>query len=133
MSAVRPSNVWLSLGIALVGGYADAAGFLLANSFTGHVTGNLVLAAISIAGANGPTFFTRVLAVALLFSRNSLQRSLGTIRCELAILVFVPRHYGHRDNSACDCLLRVNFSSGGTASTVSQLYGNDHRLDQNGN
>jgi len=39
VSAVRLSNVWLFFGLALVGGYADAAGFLLANSFTGHATG----------------------------------------------------------------------------------------------
>jgi uncharacterized membrane protein YoaK (UPF0700 family) len=65
LSAVRLSNVWLSFGLAFVGGYADAAGFLLANSFTGHATGNLVLAAISLAGADWPTFFRRVLAIAL--------------------------------------------------------------------
>jgi uncharacterized membrane protein YoaK (UPF0700 family) len=36
----------LSLGLAFVGGYGDAAGFILAKTFTGHVTGSLVLAAI---------------------------------------------------------------------------------------
>jgi uncharacterized membrane protein YoaK (UPF0700 family) len=65
MSAVRLNKIWLSFGLAFVGGYADAAGFLLANSFTGHVTGNLVLAAISIAGADWVIFFRRVLAIAL--------------------------------------------------------------------
>jgi len=65
MSAVRLNNTWVSLALAFVGGYGDAAGFLLANSFTGHATGNLVLAAISIAGADWPTFFRRVLAIAL--------------------------------------------------------------------
>jgi uncharacterized membrane protein YoaK (UPF0700 family) len=41
--------MWLSLGLAFVGGYGDAAGFVLAKTFTGHVTGNLVLAAIAVA------------------------------------------------------------------------------------
>ena len=59
------SNAWLSLGLAFIGGYADAAGFLLANTFTGHVTGNLVLSAISVARADWPTFSRRVLAIAL--------------------------------------------------------------------
>jgi uncharacterized membrane protein YoaK (UPF0700 family) len=59
------SNVWLSLGLAFVGGYADAAGFLLAHTFTGHVTGNLVLTAISVAHEDWPTFSRRVLAIAL--------------------------------------------------------------------
>jgi uncharacterized membrane protein YoaK (UPF0700 family) len=49
-----PSNIpqadrWLSFGLAFVGGYGDAAGFVLAKTFTGHVTGNLVLGAISVA------------------------------------------------------------------------------------
>ena len=34
-----PRNAWFALGLAFIGGYADAAGFLLANTFTGHVTG----------------------------------------------------------------------------------------------
>jgi uncharacterized membrane protein YoaK (UPF0700 family) len=37
------------LRLAFVGGYADAAGFVLAKTFTGHLTGNLVLAAIAVA------------------------------------------------------------------------------------
>src|ERR1700692_2731498 len=41
--------MWLSLGLAFVGGYGEAAGFILAKTFTGHVTGNLVLAAIAVA------------------------------------------------------------------------------------
>ena len=47
-SLVHPPDKWLSFGFALVGGYVDAAGFVLAKTFTGHVTGNLVLAAIAI-------------------------------------------------------------------------------------
>jgi uncharacterized membrane protein YoaK (UPF0700 family) len=40
---------WLSFGLAFVGGYGDASGFVLAKTFTGHVTGNLVLTGIAVA------------------------------------------------------------------------------------
>jgi uncharacterized membrane protein YoaK (UPF0700 family) len=40
---------WLSFGLALVGGYGDAAGFVIAKTFTGHITGSLVLATIGVA------------------------------------------------------------------------------------
>jgi uncharacterized membrane protein YoaK (UPF0700 family) len=35
----------ISIGLAFVGGYADASSYLLARTFTGHLTGNCVLAA----------------------------------------------------------------------------------------
>ena len=40
---------WLYLALGFVGGYGDAAGFVLARAFTGHATGNLVLGAIATA------------------------------------------------------------------------------------
>jgi uncharacterized membrane protein YoaK (UPF0700 family) len=49
LSNIRQTDTWLSFGLAFVGGYGDAAGFVLAKTFTGHVTGNLVLAAIAVA------------------------------------------------------------------------------------
>jgi uncharacterized membrane protein YoaK (UPF0700 family) len=64
MSVDRRTNTSLSLGLAFVGGYGDAAGFILAGAFTGHVTGNLVLAAISVAGHDWRTCFRRLSAVA---------------------------------------------------------------------
>jgi uncharacterized membrane protein YoaK (UPF0700 family) len=48
-SNINQTGMWLSLGVAFVGGYGDAASFILAKTFTGHVTGNLVLAAIAVA------------------------------------------------------------------------------------
>jgi uncharacterized membrane protein YoaK (UPF0700 family) len=42
MNPAQPDR-WLSFGLAFVGGYGDAASFILAKTFTGHVTGNLVL------------------------------------------------------------------------------------------
>ena len=49
LSNISHTDAWLSLGLAFVGGYGDAASFALAKTFTGHVTGNLVLAAIAVA------------------------------------------------------------------------------------
>jgi len=46
---IRVTDTWLSFGLAFVGGYGDAASFVLAKTFTGHVTGNLVLGAIAVA------------------------------------------------------------------------------------
>jgi uncharacterized membrane protein YoaK (UPF0700 family) len=48
-SDIRQTDTWLSVGLAFVGGYGDAASFILAKTFTGHVTGNLVLGAIAVA------------------------------------------------------------------------------------
>jgi uncharacterized membrane protein YoaK (UPF0700 family) len=45
----QPPDAWLSLGLAFIGGYGDSASFVLAKTFTGHVTGNLVLGAIAVA------------------------------------------------------------------------------------
>jgi uncharacterized membrane protein YoaK (UPF0700 family) len=50
---IRQADAWLSFGLAFVGGYGDAASFVLAKTFTGHVTGNLVLGAIAIAAHDG--------------------------------------------------------------------------------
>jgi uncharacterized membrane protein YoaK (UPF0700 family) len=55
--------MWLALGLAFVGGYGDAAGFVLAKTFTGHVTGNLVLMAINIAARDERATFEHLLAI----------------------------------------------------------------------
>jgi hypothetical protein len=43
---------WLYWALGFVGGYGDAAGFVLARTFTGHATGNLVLGAIATAAGD---------------------------------------------------------------------------------
>src|SRR5713101_1351525 len=68
MSENHRSDSWLSFGPAFVGGYCDAAGYVLAKTFTGHITGTLVLAAISVAGHDWRTFLRHVLAIALFLS-----------------------------------------------------------------
>jgi uncharacterized membrane protein YoaK (UPF0700 family) len=47
--AADERSEWLSFGFALVGGYGDTAGFVIAKTFTGHVTGSLVLATVGAA------------------------------------------------------------------------------------
>src|ERR1700741_118409 len=54
---------WLSFSLAFVGGFGDAAGFVLAKTFTGHITGNLVLAAVSMTVADWRTTAARLLSV----------------------------------------------------------------------
>jgi len=63
---------WLSLGLAFVGGYGDASGFLVANTFTGHVTGNLVLVAIDLVRKNWAGTFGHLFAVLSFLSGVSL-------------------------------------------------------------
>jgi uncharacterized membrane protein YoaK (UPF0700 family) len=57
------ANEWLSFGLALVGGYGDAAGFVIAKTFTGHVTGSLVLATIGVAAHDWRAAFGHASAV----------------------------------------------------------------------
>ncbi len=45
----KPPGEELTYSLAFVGGFGDAAGFVLASTFTGHVTANWVLAAVSLA------------------------------------------------------------------------------------
>src|SRR5713101_4534612 len=49
LSNISQTDTLVSLGLAFVGGYGDAASFVLAKTFTGNVPGNLVLAAIAVA------------------------------------------------------------------------------------
>src|SRR5467141_4574851 len=65
MSENHQIDSWLSFGLAFVGGYCDAAGYVLAKTFTGHVTGTLVLAAISVAGHDWRALLRQLLAIAL--------------------------------------------------------------------
>ena len=64
---VRPTDAWLSFGLAFVGGYCDAAGFVLARAFTGHVTGNLVLGAIAVAAHDWRTMLGHLSAIVTFF------------------------------------------------------------------
>jgi uncharacterized membrane protein YoaK (UPF0700 family) len=60
---IRPTDAALSFGLAFVGGYGDAASFVLAKTFTGHVTGNLVLGAIAVAARDWRAMLGHLAAV----------------------------------------------------------------------
>jgi uncharacterized membrane protein YoaK (UPF0700 family) len=62
-TGLRDTAFGTSLGLAFIGGYADASSFLTARTFTGHLTGNCVLAAVSIATQEWFLAFDRLLAV----------------------------------------------------------------------
>jgi uncharacterized membrane protein YoaK (UPF0700 family) len=71
----------ISISLAFVGGYADAASFLLANTFTGHLTGNCILAAVSAACQEWYLAADRLLAVTVF---------LVGIVCSLTLSRFIP-------------------------------------------
>ncbi len=51
------------IALALAGGFADAAAYLLVGSFTGHITGNTVLGAIALGAGKIDAFWLRLTAV----------------------------------------------------------------------
>jgi uncharacterized membrane protein YoaK (UPF0700 family) len=64
-SGGKGTELGISIGLAFVGGYADASSYLLARTFTGHLTGNCILAAVSVAGRDWYAALDRLLAVIL--------------------------------------------------------------------
>jgi uncharacterized membrane protein YoaK (UPF0700 family) len=71
----------ISIGLAFIGGYADAASFLLAHTFTGHLTGNCVLGAVSAASKEWNLAADRLLAATVF---------IAGILFSLAISRFLP-------------------------------------------
>src|SRR4029077_16234510 len=71
----------ISIGLAFIGGYADASSYLLARTFTGHLTGNCVLAAVSAASKDLYLTLNRILAVVVF---------LGGILFSLILTRFAP-------------------------------------------
>ena len=61
----RSIDSWLYLALSFVGGYGDAAGFVLARAFTGHATGNLVLGAVATAAGDFLNALSHFSAVAV--------------------------------------------------------------------
>jgi len=92
------------IALASTGGYADAASFLLAGSFTGHVTGNVVLAAISLGTGKYRELATHLLAIALflfatsagvLLARAFANKTAALMRAlciEMALIAFATLH-----------------------------------------
>jgi uncharacterized membrane protein YoaK (UPF0700 family) len=69
-------KAWLSFGLAFVGGYGDSASFVLADTFTGHITGSFVLAAISVARHDWPTCWRRFMGIGLFMAGILLSATL---------------------------------------------------------
>ena len=81
------------IALALAGGFADAAAYLLVGSFTGHITGNTVLAAIALGSGKMDASGLRLTAVVafllataggLLLPRMGLGRN-GTLALALIV------------------------------------------------
>lgn len=85
----------ISIGLAFVGGYADASSYLLAQTFTGHLTGNCVLAAVSVASKDWRLTLDRLLAVIVFLSGILVSMILNRFapvwlrRFSLAIAIFI--------------------------------------------
>jgi uncharacterized membrane protein YoaK (UPF0700 family) len=62
----------LALGLALVGGYCDAASLLLVGNFTGHVTGNFVLGATKVATGDWRGALAALLAISVFLAGTFL-------------------------------------------------------------
>lgn len=59
------SAMSLAIALAFAGGYADAGSFVTVGAFTGHVTGNTVLAAVAIARRDWHGALLKAMAVGL--------------------------------------------------------------------
>lgn len=65
---------------SFAGGFADATSFSTFKTFTGHVTGNLVLLALSLAKGEWNGVFIRVVAIACFLASTSLGFRLALLR-----------------------------------------------------
>jgi hypothetical protein len=89
----------ISIGLAFVGGYADASSYLLARTFTGHLTGNCVLAAVSAASKEWYLTLDRLLAV-IVFSRgNPRQFNTQSLRPRPVTTLFASDRNVHRGST----------------------------------
>lgn len=85
----------ISIGLAFVGGYADASSYLLAQTFTGHLTGNCVLAAVSAVSKDWHLTSDRLLAVVFFLSGIAVSIVLNRFApvwprpSSLAIVIFI--------------------------------------------
>src|SRR3981081_4605959 len=94
----------IAIGLSFVGGYADASSYVLTRTFTGHLTGNCVLAAVSAAGKDWYLTLDRLLAVIVF---------LAGILVSLILNRFVPvrlRHYSLAIAMFIEVLLIVSAS-----------------------
>lgn len=90
MTSDISTDRWLAFGLAFVGGFGDAAGFVLAKTFTGHITGSLVLGAIAIAAHNWRDASAHGLATAFFLAGIPLSVLIKGLTLRLPGFVFLP-------------------------------------------
>ncbi len=81
-SPPKANAIALLVSLAFTGGYADAASYVLAGSFTGHITGNTVLGAISFARGDFRMFGLHAAAVAVFLTATCAGALLSTKQVE---------------------------------------------------
>src|SRR5271157_6298730 len=96
----------ISIGLAFIGGYADASSYLLVRTFTGHLTGNCVLAAVSAASKDWYVTLDRLLAVIVFIGGILLSLILNnteSLRPRPATTIFASDRNVHRGSAFFDC------------------------------
>ena len=108
---VCQTDAWLSFRLDFVGGYGDAASFVLAKTFTGHVTGNLVLGAIAVAAHDWRATIGHLSAiVTFLLSRDCPEYAYRAPPQGVAIMAVVSYHHGDKSDSDSDRFFGVGIS-----------------------
>lgn len=106
------------IALALAGGFADAAAYLLVGSFTGHITGNTVLGAIAVGAVKMDAFWRSLTAIVafllataagILLSRLGLgkSRTLSLALSVEAVLVGVAPLFRFLHNSHTNSFMLV--------------------------
>ncbi len=81
---------WLTFGLAFVGGFGDAAGFILGKTFTGHVTGNLVLVAISLVSHDSRSVVRQLLAIIMFLLGVLVSAVIARVRSSRSAAQILP-------------------------------------------
>ena len=83
---------WLAIALyAFAGGYGDATGFLLARTFTGHITGNLVMLALTLPHPHWAQVFPRIVAILTFVVATALGSLLTAEKSTTSWLLFLAQ------------------------------------------
>jgi uncharacterized membrane protein YoaK (UPF0700 family) len=93
----------ISIGLAFIGGYADASSYLLARTFTGHLTGNCVLAAVSAASRDLYLTLDRLLAVIVFLGGILFSLILNRFAPGPVTAIFASDCNVHRGSTLSEC------------------------------
>jgi uncharacterized membrane protein YoaK (UPF0700 family) len=78
--AIRSGDAFLALGLTLTAGYVDAVGYVKSGVFAANMTGNTVLAALSLAGADWTAAAERISTLGAFFLGAVLGRAFVKVR-----------------------------------------------------